>query len=499
MSINENGFYALDRESGHCLPIDLLELMHEVRRFSAKTTSYSRYDHKLRLFFECDSAKIKKNLSRCKVLPLQKPAAGGVKNYRKVLVPLTWENLFHLGTHDQRCAFNVFRLAYVSVLNDLIQNVCTSETDGRSIRPVRVCYLRCVGTSTDISYASDVDMNVEFRINEQSVPLDRVLYAIDELYSQIQRFNSYWFDEDLATLFDVNYYATKWVQGEGGDAIKCSEPLTSNCSRQVRDQHMWAFLRAVETVEHLEKRRRELPSVAAMRSMPLYRAALKKLEHLRSSSSSDTGTTYRTMAKAFYTTAKRAGRTVASTTINNKLFRTFSNTKFYERETYRSVGAYVMVVEQKTDVHADFAMDSLLDNYGFLLENLFQKGGRCFVIPLEVRLDRVAKYMDRMCTALLVYLKTAEGRVRFQLPEQYELYKQHVLDIQDLSKMINACRKNPDACGDDGDLKDGLYSALLQVLPGGGQVTRSSGRVKTEMDWFTAVTWLLDAVDIYRR
>jgi hypothetical protein len=80
------------------------------------------------------------------------------------------------------------------------------------------------------------------------------------------------------------------------------------------------------------------------------------------------------------------------------LFERFSKSKMYERETYRSVGAFLHIVMKNSSLHQTFYQDSLLDNFGFCLENMGNKKSKW----TQEQRERTCKYINRMCNASLL-------------------------------------------------------------------------------------------------
>ena len=121
-----------------------------------------------------------------------------------------------------------------------------------------------------------------------------------------------------------------------------------------------------------------------------------------------------------------------------ELARIYTLTKFNEHEVYHSLGAYFHIVGNRKDLPKFMYVDSALDNWGFMLENLFDekiieytclKAER---ISLTYRLLRVAKYLERICIAFLIFLddiKTPDIRNR-------------IIAIKDKCNTLNILRKN---------------------------------------------------------
>lgn len=111
----------------------------------------------------------------------------------------------------------------------------------------------------------------------------------------------------------------------------------------------------------------------------------------------------------------------------NKAANAFSLTKYYEDDTYMSIGAYLHIVTGDKNLSKNLYMDSFMDNFGFALDNLFTIN-QCINIPLQWKILRIAKYMERMLDALLLIDKTFKS--------SYDLNK-----LKNLSSILNDQRK----------------------------------------------------------
>jgi hypothetical protein len=76
------------------------------------------------------------------------------------------------------------------------------------------------------------------------------------------------------------------------------------------------------------------------------------------------------------------------------VFEAYSRLKSLEYGAYLSVGAYLHIVQGDRMLHNSFYKDSMLDNFGFVMETLFEEDGMSMM-----GFSRVSKYVVRMCDA----------------------------------------------------------------------------------------------------
>jgi hypothetical protein len=291
------------------------------------------------------------------------------------LVPLTWDNLVHLGTRQQRHTFNRVRYHYVGAVMRQLQVACSNRG---------VCSMRSAGT--DIKYAgpaSDIDINIVFTDISQNT-----VKVIDRVYDMLHKIHKQWFVTPLAELFDTNFYAG--MHGERG-WTRMHVP-----QKTVLRQHVWAFLRVQEVLDDAGVR---WTSGNAIFDAVVRSPASRLLRQVRSDRR-----TYQNAVKAVFRTQEPSDEHDVS--LHEHLVERFSVAKAKERGTYRSVGAYLHIVENRRDLDPHLYLDSVLDNFGFLVENMFQQGV-CYEVDSMYTLMRVCKYMERMCDAVLLFIESS--------------------------------------------------------------------------------------------
>jgi len=287
----------------------------------------------------------------------------------------TWENIFYLGSHDQRVHFNELRKKYMNALLSHVETYgCKSDA---------VCKLDIVGSVNvngkarivDISPASDLDINITYT-------LDRGMSAniIKHSLKAPVNFHSQYFMLPLSKLFDVNFYGSAWKPNQRDDQM-----MESN-----HEQHVWAALRLCDV----------------LRKSKMINLAKKRFEDTNLINILKDG--FR-KSKAF---EQHSQNEMAYSRILAKFFRThdidkqmkyFSQAKAYEHESYRSLGAFLHIVEKRRDMHLSFYVDSVLDNLGFLIENIWMSTP-CSQIRYEYKIMRAAKYLERVCDGLELLL-----------------------------------------------------------------------------------------------
>lgn len=68
-----------------------------------------------------------------------------------------------------------------------------------------------------------------------------------------------------------------------------------------------------------------------------------------------------------------------------------------------SVGAYLDIVKGSKHLPVSMYQDSILDNYGFAIENVYHRFQDCGKDFIELKLMRFAKYLERICNTYLLF------------------------------------------------------------------------------------------------
>lgn len=376
------------------------------------------YPRKINIYFRLDNTNASKYTNACKK----------INKNNITLIHLTWENLFYLGTTTQRDTFNKFRLRYVELLKKNIQSTIINNYNNCNInpKPTSKCELKGVGTVTDITSASDIDYNFEFK-NE--IDINTIIQILNLLYDTIKAFHSTYFNVSITELFDINITATDFKQcntKKQQTSPKCIQNLIYN-----NKQRQWAFIRCVEVLE--EKQTYKTTYKTIFYSIVskneyiknLYKSTLETYNILlKKKANTNALNIYKKDLQNYFTALNQKSNNINKLTDN--IIDKFSEAKFYESETYRSLGAFLDIVKSATKLDTEFYLDSILDNYGFLIDNLLHESP-CANIDLNVKLMRVAKYLERIC-------KAGENIKNIENIE-------NIKNIKNICKIINDIRK----------------------------------------------------------
>lgn len=305
----------------------------------------------------------------------------------KRFAPFTWEYVLEWASSSQQQAFNKFRNDYVKhiVIDYSTTNKCIPEPVG----------------SKPTSARSDIDFNM-FCTDKSVV---EVIHDINEAHYK-------WFVEPLEVMFDVNLYGTV------ATFFKTKLCKFEQCSPMPRltihSQHVWAFQRTAEMIYMYA------PSLIAMLSTThqgLYDECIAQYKKLNMDRSHHKTMYLRNLAK--YLKMENDNHVSAS-----KIAHQYGLAKYYERETYRSVGALLHIVEKMKQLPPTMLHDSIYDNFGFILEILFESSNHCKK-DKGPRIMKCCKYISRICNALML-----------MNPDNIEIQSLHLI-----SKSIDKKRK----------------------------------------------------------
>lgn len=319
-------------------------------------------------------------------------------------VLFSWENIKHFSTDLEKNHFNLFRLKYYDILAKKVSEKieCFSK---------EMCSFILVGTVDNITSESDIDVNFVFSMDNivsDRSRIEQIIQNIHAFYKYILEFHDNYFSDSLENTFDINFYASSFIT-DGKILNNCSEM----CIESPVEQKYFAFIRAIDAMSHNKISASLIKkSIIKLKSKELGKLFLEKKN----------SKTYHDYVKSIkkYLISENSNN-ISSNTVFNK----FSITKLKERDTYRSVGAFLHIVKKLKDMHPSFYLDSFLDNYGFMLENLFHKPD-CFNLEIDLRLRRVSKYICRMVDALIKYNVKLESKLK---------------NVNKLSCKINTMRK----------------------------------------------------------
>lgn len=275
----------------------------------------------------------------------------------------SWDIVVHAYSIEAKAIINAFRLSYAALFREHLKALCGTE-----------CAVVAVGTVDNITAESDIDLNIQ--LSDGVLKLDIV-----RLYAEIHRFHSRHFVQPYTDLFDMNIYGTDF-------RMRACKTGCYDFVAKMRSQRYWSFLRLVQLNIGVSLMPKDI--VRSVRHMVIALPTIKPEEHY-------VEYLYR------YLEIKLQNRTV-----DEQSAAAFSLTKYFERDTYRSVGAYLHIVYNDRRLPSILYIDSMVDNLGFAVESLTKKI-QCIKIPLEWRMLRVAKYVMRMIDAIMLATPAAGG------------------------------------------------------------------------------------------
>lgn len=262
----------------------------------------------------------------------------------------------------------------------------------------------------------------------------------------------------MQNLFDINIYGTQF------ELDKCTKDACNGIKSDY-SQHQWAFIRVIELLEKEQYKNylsNKLPS--------LYKTTINKYKSLEINDdkikNSDKTKIYKEKLIEYYKTLKLSNI--------NKTIEAFSLVKFYENETYRSIGAYLHIVQGLKNLDPSLYFDSVLDNYGFLLDNLFKEND-CTTLEPIIKLGRVAKYFERILDALKL------GK----------FIRNDIDAIKKICSYINKKRKTNEVTNDDIIELQSALSPKQNIQPNQNLVKLQSNQSKkndTMWWWFKTIT-----------
>jgi hypothetical protein len=311
-------------------------------------------------------------------------------------VPFTWENVRLFASREQKAAFNRFRIAYIDAL---ITRYCARHGCGPDV----------VG-SPPTSAMSNADFNITGDTTTTS-STKRGDAPIVAAIRGIERHHARNFADGLDVVFDVNLYGTSDTIFDG---VRKLRPKALQFSQRVwASMRIHEFLTPDEAAAALSQADRKVYAACGAR------AASEKREERREG--------YLGHLNDYF-----AARDVETP---ERLADLFSTAKFHERETYRSIGAYLHIVRRKPVAEMDLSLrlDSAYDNFGFVLETM--RGDRCSSVAYRVA--RASKYVSRMCAALLSpRSRTAAATLKNVCDALNERRKTHAITAADVAPLL---------------------------------------------------------------
>jgi hypothetical protein len=383
------------------------------------------------------------------------------KNKNKY-IELSWKKLLLYADESTKIYINEFRRWYINLLKNEISTSC----------PIKIidneqCELVGIGTTDDqVTAASDIDLNLDFKIDNKTSNknIESFLTLLNTLYDKINNFHNRYFKKSLSELFDVNIYASKFYL----DRFTRNQDLNSLKSND--KQRAFAFLRASILINknHLISDLSEPLKIYFNKSISLLNEEVLVKKYINISEK-NRDLYYRKSISRSIENVKNISDNI------DQILTNFSMSKLLEHDTYYSVGGFLHILGDPKDIRTkldnSLYIDSLLDNYGFLLDNLFDH-----TIEINKRILRVAKYLERICDAILNYLPLN----KIILIKRFKKYK-------NLCGEINLLRKSQII--DQSKINKSII-LLFKFL----STTKKVSDINSEKDWFKLINILLNPI-----
>lgn len=297
----------------------------------------------------------------------------------------TWENVTKSEHETIHTEMNELRVHYID--NMLLY----LEGKNKGLKFIKAGTIK-------ITVVSDIDINISYPFEQGEGNIGEIITDID---TQIKSYHHNLFLQNIDVLFDCNFYS------------EFKRSYLFNCIKNTSDnwkQCLWAFERAKDV---LQNRMNNLP---------------KALVDLKTKA--DTLIKTREGKDALMIKFFQHQKDLAD--CNNDVFNMFSNIKYLEKDTYRSVGAYLDIVKGFKHLPKNMYRDSILDNYGFAIENLFPKEQHQ---KQHMNILRFFKYLERICRSILLYIDNDDSK-------QYTHLGRGILHVFEQSKKMNDKRKH---------------------------------------------------------
>lgn len=370
------------------------------------------------LFFRVDPEKVDE---RCKLIERRTD-----KLTKKVyfVAPLEWQAIQYLASERQRKSFIALRDSYVKNILFGTINEQNDQADNE-----KQCDLKSVG-SAGTSVASDIDYNLICTLKNASSK-NEVNYALAVMDAIMDKHYKY-FTAPLDKMFDINIYVTN------GDEFSVKElkdnsyhPSYANNKACVSgtidsfpiNQRGWSFIRILLALRALnvptdddkfqffyENAEARIMTVEQKRSIVDPDNTAKRLRKKIPISNTNTiveetvndASIKKLMLYKHYMGMYIQSRQHDGKTSFAEITDLYSSAKYFENESYRSIGAIKHIVSNSVPPLL-FLYDSVYDNMGFALENVSIDPYPCPLQDPSVkdRIPRVAKYLERVCSAIL--------------------------------------------------------------------------------------------------
>lgn len=167
--------------------------------------------------------------------------------------------------------------------------------------------------------------------------------------------------------------------------MSCYPSLQANYN-----QRMWSFMRIVETVDQINN----LLTFFPKNYKKLYISTLKlKKKSLQKYEKHD----YTYFIKRYYTLLKQKIANASPSKIANA----YSLASFIEKDSYRSIGAILHIVEKVPNISIELLYDSIYDNLGFVY-NILYTNSLCLQEQLIIKFIKICKYIYRITDAMIL-------------------------------------------------------------------------------------------------
>lgn len=367
-----------------------------------------------------------------------------------VKLEFNWEHIRNFATDEQKDVFNTFRSKYVQFL---VNQTCKPKTINNTNTNAsgKPCAYEIIGTP-----ATSVESDIDFSLS--AIGENTIGEALDKIYAEHHKY----FATELDELFDTNLY---------GSVFPFDKTLHNNPSTElIRLQNAWSWIRTVEilnkyvgplliaefknrlTDSHKEifvsahTNLRDLSQTTdnasyiqpkPFVSFPVNRESEKSSTPLkRYQGTCPINLKSRTEHYRFFLSAYSDTKQDFADKLE-----CFSIAKYYENETYRSLGAVLHIVSRIEGIEKNYYAHSVYDQYGFIVENIFEhkiKGTN-----LINTVPKAAKYIARICDAIekigASTIKNSEGK-DIDLKDTISNFYQ----IKESSKLLNDVRRTTD-------------------------------------------------------
>lgn len=278
-------------------------------------------------------------------------------NKDDIYVRFLWECIILFATQEQIDVFDDLRQQYV---NYLLVESCSEKYK---------CDMQIFKRIGSKAQKSDIDYNIESQYSY-------------EIIKRIMNIHQKYFKDNLSDIFDLNFYGSI---------------INYEFTNPVEDyrQTIWSYLRFVEIIEKLSNDKRiSVLNSLSLKDKKLYNDTKTKLEQLEHEyKNTDLHKNYATSIQKYHEGNK-----------SQEAYDLFSTSKFFERESYRSVGAFLFVVNNSKKLTVQMLIDCVYDNIGFIAE-ITVGVTICNVGKYIYRIVRIPKYIARCLEAIKVLRK----------------------------------------------------------------------------------------------